>query len=353
MATIQDVAQLAQVSAGTVSRVLSNHPAVAPENFRRVQQAIKELNYSPKQRKASMAQAYPLDGKNVLLLMLGMDRSLTRLPVVAAAIEGVEKGLNNANANLLMVNVPTADTVPEVMRRTKVDGIIVKGALQGDLSGHTSPELIETLAEVPTVWVLGRPAGFVGDDVRANDLRVGQLAAEYLVSRGHTDLAFISPKPTQVTLMRRQASFSFYAGHLGATVWNYIGDDRQWSFPSAAVDHVEIVQGLVDRLLAARQRPTAIFAPDDSVGAMVAQALASRGLQIGRDISLMSCNNEQSLLMGIYPRMTTIDVHAEQIGSRCVDQLAWRMNHPNQPFCDIGLDPTLVEGGSVARHSTT
>lgn len=347
--SIRDVALAAGVSVGTVSRVLHRHPAVSRAKQQRVAQAIAELNYAPRHRKASMADVNPLERKTILLLMLGMDRSLAALPVVAAALDGVEHAVREVNANLLIANIPAADRVAEVLERRRIDGVILKGALQGDLVAQASPTLVERLKALPTVWVLGRPPRAWGDVVQANDLSIGQLAAEHLVACGHRRLAFVSPKPSQVALMRRQAAFTFFAEHAGASVSAYLGDDRDWSLPSPAVDHVELVQQLVDRLLGEQPRPTAIFAPDDSVGAMVARALAARGLQLGRDISLMSCNNERSLLIGIYPAMTTIDIHAQEIGGRAVDQLAWRIAHRAASPADIGIEPTLVEGASIAR----
>ena len=89
-ATLHDVARKARVSAGTVSRVLHGHPAVSEENVAKVQQAIEALGYSPRQKKAAMSDLNPLENKNILLLTLGMDRSLAALPVIAAAIGGVE-----------------------------------------------------------------------------------------------------------------------------------------------------------------------------------------------------------------------------------------------------------------------
>lgn len=347
-ATILDVARLAKVSAGTVSRVLNHHPTVSRDNLQRVERAIAELNYSPRQRKASMADVNPLEQKNILLLMLGMDRSLASLPVVASAIDGVEQAVGAGKAHLLVANVPGADRVPEVVLRKRIDGVILKGALQGDLASRIDPELIRRLNELPRVWVLGRPAHLTGDVVQVNDILVGQLAADHFVSHGHKRLAFVSPKPSQASLMRRQASFEFHAHQADANVTAFLGEDQAWTFPSPAVDHVELVQGLIDRLLKTKPRPTAIFAPDDSVGAMAARALAARGLQLGRDISLMSCNNERSLLMGIYPALATIDVHAHEIGCRAVDQLAWRIAHSDASHVDIGIEPTLVPGESVA-----
>ncbi len=348
-ATILDVARKAKVSAGTVSRVLNRHPAVDPEIIHRVRQAIEALNYAPRQRKASMSALNPLAGKNILLLMLGLDRSLASLPVVATAIHGVEHSLEAARAQFLVADLPRIDHVPEVLRRKRVDGVILKGALQGNLAAQADPALMSTIESLPAVWVLGRPRGCHGDVVQVNDQLVGQIAAEHLLERGHRHLAFVSPKPSQATLMRRQASFTFTAQQNGATVFCYLGDQRNWGFPSSAIEQIDLVQGLVDSVLKERPRPTAIFAPDDSVGVQVARALAARDLQLGRDISLISCNNERPLLMGVYPALTTIDVHAHEIGCRAVDQLSKRILYPSQPHVDIGLEPTLVEGASVVR----
>src|SRR5687767_8420260 len=210
-ATILDVARKASVSAGTVSRVLNRHPSVAGDIAQRVQEAIDALDYSPRQRKATMSALNPLEGKNVLLLMLGMDRSLASLPVVASARHGVEQAVGAARAHLLVADLPAADQVPEVLLRKRIDGVILKGALQGNLAAKADPALMNVLQQLPAVWILGRPQGCWGDVVQVNDALAGQLAAEHLVARGHRRLAFVSPKPSQVALMRRQASFTFHA----------------------------------------------------------------------------------------------------------------------------------------------
>jgi DNA-binding LacI/PurR family transcriptional regulator len=351
-ATLHDVARKARLSAGTVSRVLHGHPAVSAENVARVRDAVAALGYSPRQKKAAMRDLNPLENKNILLLTLGMDRSLAALPVIAAAIGGVEHAAARARANLFVANVPEADRAPELLDRRRIDGVVVKGALQGDLAGRLPRALRERLEKLPVVWILGRPAGLNGDVVQADDLRVGQIAAEHLTSRGHRRLAFISAKPSQVTLSRRRASFTFFAEQAGATVQSFVGRDDAWSFPLPATEQVDRAQVLVDRLLRERRPPTAVFAPDDSMGAMAARAFTARGVRIGRDVSLMSCNNERSLLMGVHPTLTTIDVRAAEIGERAIDQLAWRMMHAEGAAVDIGLEPQLIPGESVERRTT-
>src|SRR5205807_5195854 len=72
---------------------------------------------------------------------------------------GAEAALNEAGANLLLADLPLADRVPPVLERNRIDGVLLKGALQGDLFGGGNPALFERLRErseerrVGKVWV--------------------------------------------------------------------------------------------------------------------------------------------------------------------------------------------------------
>jgi DNA-binding LacI/PurR family transcriptional regulator len=348
--TIREVAKAANVSVGTVSRVLNNHPTVSPENAERVLRVIEELQYRPLRTRLPESVASPLQGKNVALILLGMNRSLAALPCVADAIHGAEAALSEAGANLLLADLPLADRVPAILELNRIDGVLVKGALHGDLLGAGNPELFDRLKELPTVWFLGRPDGVDwGDIVQSNDRAIGRLAAEHLLTRGHRRLAVINPKPDHVTFRQREASFTWHAQRAGASVTAFLGQPSEWQLPLRPVDQVELVDGLVDTLLSAAPRPTAVFVPGDSATAMVCRALTERGLRVGRDLSLVSCNNELPLLSGLYPTPTTIDIHAELIGRRAADQLAWRLTNDSPVGLDVGVEPALVEGASVAR----
>src|SRR5581483_7615176 len=194
--TIREVAKAANVSVGTVSRVLNGHPTVSPENAERVLRVIEELQYRPLRARAAEPTANPLNDKNVALLLLGMNRSLAALPSVADAIHGAEAGLTDAGANLLLADLPLADRVPAVLERNRIDGVLLKGALLGNLTSIGDPGLFERLRELPCVWFLGRPDGCDwGDVVQSNDLLVGKLAAEHLLARGHRRLTVLNPKP--------------------------------------------------------------------------------------------------------------------------------------------------------------
>ena len=70
---------------------------------------------------------------------------------------------------------------------------------------------------------------------------------------------------------------------------------------------------------------------------------------MGRDISVISGNNDAALIASLHPHLTTFDVHAYEIGRLAVRQLALRMAYPGpQAESELMVPATLVEGESVA-----
>ena len=96
--------------------------------------------------------------------------------------------------------------------------------------------------------------------------------------------------------------------------------------------------------------PTALFCPADSIAALVYRALATRGLLAGRDISVISCHHERSLVASLWPSLATIDVHPERIGQLAVELLARRLSGEfSGGAVQISVSPTYVPGGSIKR----
>lgn len=350
-ATVKDVAKAAEVSIGTVSRVLSGEPSVAPETARRVFDAVNRLGYSRQRKRKSPGDGQQLARKNIAMLLLGMDRSLVSLPSVACGIHGAESALSAAGANVLLSDLPRVDEIPKSFASRNIHGLLAKGALQGALIESAGPGLVDRLRQIPTVWFLGRPQGAQwGDAVGSDDAEVGRLAAEHVLKNGHQRIAILDPKPGHVSLDGRCASFAWHASREGAKVENVFGASSDWTLPLQPVSDIELVDRLVGRMLKLRSKPTAVFCPADCITAMVYRACVRRGIQIGKELSLISCNNELPLLAGLYPEVTTIDIGAEQIGRQAVEQLIWRLAHPESPSVTVSVKPRLVEGMSVAKR---
>jgi LacI family transcriptional regulator len=354
--TVLDVAAAAYVSVGTVSRVLNTPNAVGAEVRRRVLDAVTRLAYKPlrRRRKGPAAEGGQTARRrgNFGVLLIGMDDSLTHLPVIAEALHGVEKAMAAEGITLMLANVPNADRVPAFLAKGLVDGVIVKTPLLGDLRLCASPALVEAIHRVPHVWLLGRPDSGEGDMCGA-DFDVGaRIGLDYLHARGHRRIGYLHPRMGQTRSESLKRALTAHAGRLGLGLQFFEKPQEEavkWPLP--AVTRPAEVLPLLERwrALPVPERPTAIIVSADSIAVQLYGALRQLGLKAGRDLSVLSFNHEKPLVMGLNPPLTTIDIRAEAIGRRAVEQLTWRIRHKDENIpTKILVEPCLIEAASVA-----
>jgi LacI family transcriptional regulator len=343
--TLKEIADAAEVSVSTASRALSGHPSINRETAERVRQTAERLKDKPR-------RPLSLDGAEVGLLCLGMGRSLTSLPTIAGAIEGAELSLAAEGARTVFASIPDLNAPPESLMQKLPDALILVGPLQGNAVGDSQAPLLEKLRGLPSVWMVGRPAGAWGDLVGTNDYEVGALAAQHLLEAGHRDLAFLNPKPDHYLFQRREDGFRAAAQRLGAnSVTSFCqAPEEGWPLPLQAPQNIDAVQSLVDQALAQQPRPSGLFAAADSIAVLTYRALAKRGLTVGQDISVVSGNHDAALIAGLHPQLTTCNIDAFSIGQQAVRQLALRLDATNNlPPSETFLTPHMSSGESVAR----
>lgn len=355
--TILDVAAAANVAVGTVSRVLNTPEAVGAEIRKRVIDAVARLDYKPlrKRRKGGSLADIPGGTRRrgtFGALMLGMDSSLAHLPVISEALHGVELAMAAEGVSLMLANVPAADRVPVFLAKNQVDGLILKSPLLGDLRSCASPALVDAINRVPHVWLLGKPDSGRGD-ICTTDFDVGaRIGVEYLHARGHRRIGYLHPRLGQTRSAELKRALSAHVQRLGMTIRFFekpMDEKVQW--PLSAITRPEEVLPLVERwkALPEAERPTAIVVVADSIAVQLYAALGMSGVKVGSDVSILSFNHERPLVMGLNPKLTTIDVRAELIGRSAVQQLFWRIRSKaeNVPT-KLLIEPCLIEGDSVA-----
>ncbi len=352
-ATITDVAKTAGVAVGTVSRVLNNHADVNAGIRARVWEAARSLNYTRiRQRRIRRDQ---VDGDTqsgtIAAIFFGMEDTLVQLPVVSSALQGIEDALSRQGRSLMLANIPKGDRTPPFLLGSHVAGLILKGPNQGELPAPEQCPLLQHVYRFPHVWLMGRLSNARGDHCNFDTEAAGHLAAEYLHARGHRRLAFFNPKPGQNQFEKLRNAFFASATRQGdqvAILEVTPPEGLHWPLPAITLE--ASVRTLAGRWAAmpAASRPTAIFVPADRTAVQLYAALSELGLRVGKDVSVVSCNNERSLLMNLHPTLATIDVHADTIGRRAVDQLLWRIQNPREPLSlQVLVEPSLVEGASV------
>ena len=352
--TVVHVARAAGVAVGTVSRVFNHHVNVNANARARVLKAAQDLGYKRiRQRRKNGGVAVAATKGNVGVIIFGMEDTLVHLPVVGAALHGVESALSLRGENLMLSNIPRGDLVPGSVRDRSVLGLILKGPNQGVLPAPLASELIGAIEQIPHVWLMGRLANATGDHCNFDADAAGQLAVAHFHEQGHRRIAFLNPKPGHTQFEKLQRGFTDATKRLSVeTTFLELEPATELAWPLPAITSEENVRLLVDRWLRmpAAKRPTAIFSPSDRTSVQLYTALAGRGVRVPRDVSVISCNNETSLVSGLNPQLTTVDVHAEAVGRLAVEQLFWRVAHPDESLTMQALiDPHLVVRQSVAR----
>lgn len=354
--TITDVARAAEVAIGTVSRVLNNYPDVNPEIRDKVLDTAQKLGYKRiRQRSKSSASRLPQASSSlgdIGVIFFGMDDTLVQLPVVSTALQGIEHRLSAIGRNLLLANIPDANRVPPFLSEGRISGLILKGPNQGYLPSDNHLELLRQAFRLPHIWLMGRLPNAVGDHCNYDNDAAGRIAAEHFAAKGHTKLAFFNPKPGQIQFEKLKQGFLPACQRLGLhalLLESPPPTSRHWPLP--AITHSDNVDLLLQEWLAINpvDRPTGIFVPSDRTALQLDAALKQRNMRMGRDVSVISCNNETSIISSLSPKLTTVDVHAEAIGQMAVNQLLWRIqNGPVPQSMQILVEPTLVPGHSVA-----
>ena len=287
-ATIRDVARLAGVGVGTVSRVLNNHPSVRPETRARVLEAIQALNYrpNPSARRLSLRKT----------LTIGVIVPFITNPSVIERLRGIIVGIESTEYDLIIYNVETLQHrdryFHEVPRRERVDGLLIISLMPDDDDVREFQE-----AQVPVVLVDTIHSGV--PSVAVDDVAGGRMATEHLIALGHRRVAFLGdvyPNPFRFT-----SSYYRYLGYAHALA--DAGIPLRDEYVVTGEHSRQVAFDLAYQLLSLPEPPTAIFAASDNQALGVWAAAKSLGVRIPEDVSLVGYDD---LDISYYLGLTTV-----------------------------------------------
>ena len=323
--SIVQVAKVAGVSHGTVSKVINNRPGVSSATIQSVHKAMEDIGYTPPppaRRRGPRTKSHQgIRTGNIGMLFIGEDAAMyTCSPqfdwgVYAQAMSIVGNALADHGLNMMLATVTDAGRLPPFILQNDVDGLILLGS-----SPKITPAVRTKLKRIPSVWIMSSYGGW-GDHIMPDNETIGRQAAEYLLDHGHQQLAYLSPEAGNTIYNDRGNGFQRTATAAGVAPVMLAGES-----PAGSVK--EQMSPLVDRLLELQPRPTGLFIPSDQAAVVVYRLLEQRGVKPERDITVVSCDNALPYLEMLHPRPATFDLQGKTIGQRAVDQLLWRIRNP-------------------------
>lgn len=261
--TMKDVAQLAGVSVGTVSRVINQEPGIKKVTLEKVQQAIAELNYVP--------DAYARGMKTNRTDTVALIVPTIWHPFFGEFAFYVEKELSAQNYKMLLCNTDGAKKEIEyisMLQQNKVDGIIAitYSPIEDYLASNIPFVSIDrSYGDKDLPWVT------------SDNLAGGRLAAEKLLEKGCQNVAFVgSHNDTLNETKNRRNGFEAYLKEVGKTglVFDMVEpyDDFLTPLEAFLEEHKEI---------------DGIFAINDFTALDVMEILEKQGRRVPEDVQVI------------------------------------------------------------------
>jgi DNA-binding LacI/PurR family transcriptional regulator len=334
VATIYDVAEAAGVTAATVSNVVTGNGTLDDTTRHRVRHAIEELGYQPNML------ARNLSGRQSCTLGL-LVPNLTN-PFYSELAREIESVARHCGYSVFLCVTGSDEVVGRTYLRhlasRQVDGVIIMPGAVGledvDAAAWGCLPMVlcmwEERDELPALSIVG-----------VDFFRVGQIAAQHLLTLGHSRVGLIgSVSASRVRHSERVAGFASTLAAAGVNL------DARWLWSGSS----SIPGGFVamESLLQLDDRPTAVFCTNDQMAMGALRCAIDRNVVVPRDISIVGVDDVEPSAYA-YPPLTTVAIPRREIASEAVALLLHRFGKDaSQEELSLSLSPSLVERASTA-----
>ena len=334
--TMKDVAARAGVSLKTVSRVINQEASVQKTTREKVLRVVDELGYLPdlSARSLRSARAYAI----------GLVYDNPNPYYVIGLQEGTLAACREMGYGLQIY--PCDSRVPRLTQelinqsqRTRLAGVVLAPPMSENLAR------IRKLSEAGVNLVRILSASEDPDDgwpcVYVDDRHAAYNITEHLIQLGHTRIGFLWGEKEFGSSVER------YKGYVDALADYDIARDKslivegEYSFDNG-------FRG-ARRLLALKQRPTAIFGSNDEIAAGVLAAARAAGMNVPYDLSIAGFEDSPFSRQS-WPALTTARQATTDIARQATRLLIAQLddNRGKVEIHDERFSPELIVRGSTA-----
>jgi LacI family transcriptional regulator len=300
---LRDVALAAEVSAATVSRFLNGSLNLPPSTTKRIELAIRALNYRPNSqaRRLSLGRS-----ETIGLVVPTIANPFFAQLADAAELAAEERGLGV----LLCVTRNQARRELEylaLLRSNQVDGLLF-------LTNRPGTEALRKAIDAArNVIVVDEdvPRAAVPKIFAANE-QGGELAGAHLAAAGHRSLAFVGGRQGMLSTTERLAGF-----RRGVATRPGRAIAHEFYCDYAIADGRRMADAVVD----ARPPVTAVFVTSDVVALGLLERLRERAVDVPGDLSLVTFDDVGPLNL-FAPPLTAIRQPVADMGAQAVAMLA-------------------------------
>ncbi len=318
MPSVREIAKTANVSVGTVSRVLNNQPHVSPKARAKVLQAANSMRASSAigSRKATTSIALVYRGQSSL------DSSFD-----SSVLHGIAEELNQTDHDLMIINAARGrgpgESLGQMMLRRGVAGAL----LRTTTATHT---MCDELAEegFPTVAIADRIDNDRVGCVYSDADSAIERALEHLVDLGHRKIAIALNVVDDFDHAKRLDAYQRFLSR------SELPTDGRWIVRNPAQPSGG--GAILRQLMALSDRPTAIFMSDPALGLGLCNEALRMGVRIPRDLSVIGFDDTHDRF-GSFPQLSAVCQDAELLGRKALQHLL-ELIHQQDKARQIKLD---------------
>jgi LacI family transcriptional regulator len=313
--TIRDVARLAGVSIGTVSKALNASGRLSAETRARVLEVAKAIDYRPNDLAQSLHRA-----RSMTVGILSND-SFGRFafPIV----EALERRLFDHGVAIFMCNA-TDDPVRErrhidQLLGKRVDGLVVT-ARRADRRSAIEP----AARGLPVVYVFSQVENKDALCLLPDDEGGARLAVSHLAALGRRRIAHITGPERFEAVRLREMGWRKALAEAGLSAAPRDCRPGRWSEAFGR----EAAQDLFSRR---RSAPDALFCGNDQIARGAIDALRELGLAVPADVAVVGFDNWDVMVEAARPPLTSVDMNLDALGREAgaslIEMMAGRALH--------------------------
>lgn len=334
--TLQNVADLAGVSAGTVSKYI-NGQKIRPQNALLIKDAIEKLHYVPNPLAQNFARGHTFD----ILLFLIVESPITvttwqhELPIIQAINDVLIDTPYNLKIKIAYTDNPERNRsyMHTCIYGHHVDAIMLLSPWKIDT------QLIDTVKNGDIPYIL------IGSNTEMNQHTIDfdnetpiYKIVQHLYKNGHRHFAMLAGFKEQYHTIKRELGFRRALHDLGINsndIHTLYGD-----FSTESGTH------MANTLINMQPHPTAFICGNDSIAAGAIHAILEHGLSVPEDIAVSGFDN--SVVASVmYPPITSVASPSYEIGKTAITEVLSLLKDHNHHIKD-----SLFQCQVIYRKST-
>ncbi|MDX2076876.1 MAG: LacI family DNA-binding transcriptional regulator [bacterium] len=329
--TINQIAKLAEVSKGTVSKVLNNYPHVSEEIRERVMKVVNQTGFE----RNHVAQVLASSRSNIIGLIIPSGaKSVFSDPYFPQLTECITRASNGLGLTLSLLLFYSEQENISATKNIITNGLLDGVILSGDRKDN---EILPWLIKSATRFVfLGRPMD--GEQIHYVDVDNfggGKIATEYLIDRGHQRIGIIGCN-------RNWAGEHRYEGYCAGLL------ERGMSYDPDLVTFTDFsMEGAYHAMkILIKAGVDAVFVASDTMALGALKCIREHGLTVPDDISLIGFDDLPVALQA-EPHLTTIRQPIQQQANLAVETLLTIIETPTTALRQVILPTELIIRGTT------